>query len=516
VADAYLLENNTDKYLLEDGSGVLLLNFVNPGDVREYDGTDDNTQFSKGDVTSAANGFTLAVLCKRINTGAGLQTILSMNEDPGNEWTWAFGVDSNSDLFYIERAQGNESLGAVGFQQADGWCLCVVTKASGAGVTPRFHFLPLGGSWTHTNGSLTVNASATPSTNARLWIGANQNGGSASNFAGVQVAAAGYVSNNSSDATVENAGLEYHIDNWTDFFTGVEDWAVALNQASTATAIEDLSVGNGDEVAETGTTVIADGGPAGFDFGAVDQTIALGQVTETETGQVVTVLKDVALGQVEETETGQAVTTPKTVLLGQATETETSQAVTTPKLVVLTQVVETEEAQVITVIMGGGQTIILGQVVETETGQALAVEKSVALGQVIETENPQALAQVLKTVALGQATETESGQALTVNKTALLTQATETETAQGLTVQKVVLPGQVTETEAPQGVTTPKAVLLGQVIENETAQAVLMFTQGDGPPLVFLLRLPAYDFVTAYDSDWSAVLNPTYIVTEDI
>lgn len=111
--------------------------------------------------------------------------------------------------------------------------------------------------------------------------------------------------------------------------------------------------------AETAQTVTVDQGSG--------QTIALGQVSETETSQANTLLLTVAVTQALETETGQAVTAPKVVAVAQGTETEGSQHFTNLKAVPVAQVTETEIAQLFAV--AGPQTISLGQVTELETAQ---------------------------------------------------------------------------------------------------------------------------------------------------
>jgi hypothetical protein len=139
------------------------------------------------------------------------------------------------------------------------------------------------------------------------------------------------------------------------------------------------------------------------------------------------------------------------VQVAQVTETETGQALTVEKDVTVAQVTETETAQAITVGAGGDQNVPVGQVTETETAQAVTVEKSVAVAQVVETE---------------------TGQGLTVELDVAVGQTTETETAQAVTPATYVPLGQVTETETPFGMTAEKRVTVAQTVETETAQAI--------------------------------------------
>lgn len=195
--------------------------------------------------------------------------------------------------------------------------------------------------------------------------------------------------------------------------------------------------------------------------------IAVGQVVETETAGVVTPQKRVTLGQVSETETAQAITAKKSITVGQTVETETAQAIATRKSRSLTQAVETETAGAITATRARA----VGQVTETETAQTITPKKSVAVGQVVETE----IAQLITTghgttVNVGQVTETELAQTITPRKTIAIGQVVDTEIAQPITVRKTRSVGQVTETELPQTITAKKSIAVGQIIEAEIAQ----------------------------------------------
>lgn len=173
-------------------------------------------------------------------------------------------------------------------------------------------------------------------------------------------------------------------------------------------------------------------------------TVAIGQVTESDTAQALTVLasKTVAVGQVAETDTAQALTAlaSKTVAVGQVAETDTAQALTVlaSKVAEVGQVTETDTAQALTVVTAGSQTVAIGQVVEADSAQALTVvaSKVGVIGQVTEADTAQALTPVLVTrIGIALVLEIDVAQALTSvgPQTIGIGQVSELDVAQALT-----------------------------------------------------------------------------------
>lgn len=234
------------------------------------------------------------------------------------------------------------------------------------------------------------------------------------------------------------------------------------NPTGVKTATADLAV------SASGMSVLVRGAPTGG-----GQTIAAGQVLETETAQVLGRLKVAAAAQATETETAQALTRVKTRAANQVVETEAAQAVGKAKVKAAAQALETETAQAVT----ARKTIAVGQAVEAETAQ-IATPAGV-VGQAAETEQAQAISR-LKVKAAAQATESETAQAVTVRKTVPVGQAVDTETAQAVGRAKAKTAGQAVETETAQAVTRRKIAAVGQVSEAETAQTI----QSTGPKIV--------------------------------
>lgn len=93
----------------------------------------------------------------------------------------------------------------------------------------------------------------------------------------------------------------------------------------------------------------------------------------------------VVVGQPSETDLSQAITVSKTFTLGQATETDAAQAVTTFNAFPVGQALETELAQAITVV-GGGDTIPVGQVLGTDLAQPIIWKQIRLVGLVLESD----------------------------------------------------------------------------------------------------------------------------------
>jgi hypothetical protein len=216
--------------------------------------------------------------------------------------------------------------------------------------------------------------------------------------------------------------------------------------------------------------------------------ITIGQVTETDTAQPIAKIKQKLIGQVTETDTAQTITRVKARIIGQASETDTAQSITrvfVPKFIAVTQVVETSTAHAIT----RNKRKINGQVTEVDTAQPITVRKTRSVTQVTETNTAQSIAwkhvrlvarvtetdtsqsiTARKTKAIGQVTETDTSQAITRKKTKTVGQVTETDTSQSITVRKAKTVIQVTETDTSQAITRKKTKLIGQVTETSTAQ----------------------------------------------
>jgi hypothetical protein len=171
----------------------------------------------------------------------------------------------------------------------------------------------------------------------------------------------------------------------------------------------------------------------------VNQTITVGQATETDTALTATAAVGavVAAGQASETDSAFAATSLVgiTQAAGQATETDTAMSVT--PLVGSTLTVglaeETDTALVVTpVVVGGPVTINVGLAEETDTalGAAAVVGSVAAVGQAVETDTALTVTPLVgAVVAIGLASETDATLGATVNQTITVGLAEETDTA---------------------------------------------------------------------------------------
>lgn len=148
-------------------------------------------------------------------------------------------------------ANNDFGAGANGPTDKNGWYAIAVTKASGSAAF-RYHIAPLGGSWVHTGSGTT--SDGTGATNILFGKGPIKGAG---NF---DIAAAAMYSAALSDGQIEALGT-----------TSMNGWMAAspvtawqFNQASTATAVTDLTSGGANQTAISGTAVVAD--PVGWSY----------------------------------------------------------------------------------------------------------------------------------------------------------------------------------------------------------------------------------------------------------
>jgi hypothetical protein len=252
--------------------------------------------------------------------------------------------------------------------------------------------------------------------------------------------------------------------------TGIAFTRGSTNFAFVGSAVA-LKALDSTDGASTGPGIVI-GAPTSFvgegAIGATDatggggQTIAVGQVTETDVAQPISwAPKNRFVNLATETDLAQAVTRRKTLAIGQASETDAAQPVVATKRKAL------------------------GQTSETDLAQAVAHEKARALGQATETDLAQAVAVVSSNVvAVGQASETDLAQPVGRLKAKVLGQATETDSAQTVTPIAgtiVIGIGQATETDAAQAVLwAPKIRIIGQAAEADSALAVTPIIVGAG------------------------------------
>lgn len=171
------------------------------------------------------------------------------------------------------------------------------------------------------------------------------------------------------------------------------------------------------------------------------QTIGVGQVTESDIAQSVTLVAatSINVGQPVETNTAQVVTPSQAtnISVGQILESDIAQSVTvtTQTNVAVGQVSESNTAQAAASLQGIG--VAVSQITETNISQAITVVSpvTIAVGQVIETDTTQSIILIQGgTVSVGQASETNTAQSITA------------------ALSNIIAVGQVTETNITQPV----------------------------------------------------------------
>jgi hypothetical protein len=384
VADILQLEENTDRYLLEDGTGGILLEAQyitlgqgverEQGELNVYDINDEGRGTTTGHYNPQNGSLAVETTVRREGGPASLKGTVA-----GAGTLWVPGDVGWGGFSGIPVTPGD-------IIEGDGWGL------AGQAGSRQFHVVLRWGSPGPTYDSQEDGAFVAFSTS--VWARA---------VVGPTVVPPGVDRLWPQFETDGGAAAEIF------YFEGIRAWRAPVRPSKTP------AVGQATET-ETGLTItpVLGGG----------QNIALVFGTETETGQPLVPSKTVTVGQAVETETGLVIVGSKTVSVGQGTETETGMPLGPSKVVILGQGQEVETG----LTFAPGKVVLVGQGVEIETGLAIT-----AAGNLV--------------VALGFATETETGQPLVPSKTVTVGQATETETGRVLTASKVVLVGQGVEIE---------------------------------------------------------------------
>lgn len=229
--------------------------------VREFNGTTDTIRHAIGGFASCAFGTGAAILRPADNTGGHTTTALhngsgSVRND--------FVHRSNANPSMFSNATGFVSGGGSPMTNAPEWYMVVGRKATGT-ATPRFSVYRYStDTWAHGDAGGTLADWGTPGASGTIRTDME-----ATEFLNGRLAVRAAWSNNlpwaasaGGDAALEAAGLHLALQAWVDAApTGL--WV--FDQASTATPCDDLTGNGADQVALTGTTVVADA-PPGFDY----------------------------------------------------------------------------------------------------------------------------------------------------------------------------------------------------------------------------------------------------------
>jgi hypothetical protein len=218
----------------------------------------DSVTLSVGGLASAGtSALTYAAIIKR--TSSADQLIIGF-KDSGGSLQSGLVINAVGDSNQVGlQGGGGGQLVAISFPTTDDWVLVAVTKATGTS-TPRGHkYLYSGATWTHTDSGGTV-ANQASIAGGTVRIGASGAGSYNTAMTGDVAVVGVWVGTALSDLNIET--LELDLQSWANLNpTGL--WR--LDEASTATAIDDLTAGGSNQSALSGTSVVLDT-PPGFDW----------------------------------------------------------------------------------------------------------------------------------------------------------------------------------------------------------------------------------------------------------
>lgn len=164
------------------------------------------------------------------------------------------------------------------------------------------------------------------------------------------------------------------------------------------------------------------------------------------------------------------------VTIGQASETDLSQTLSLKKIKAIDQSSETDLAQAIT----SKKMKAVGQSSEVDSAQAVVRIKRLILGQSVETDLAQAAVQRGST-PVAQASEVDSAQAISIRKLATLGQPAELDSALAVALRKAKQIAIVSEADFAQAIIKQKLAFIAQVSETDLAQAVGHIGGAGGP-----------------------------------
>lgn len=266
---------------------------------------------------------------------------------------------------------------------------------------------------------------------------------------------------NSGNSAFASGGCQGNPPSWTNraSFTTLGD----SGQASCRSRTSYLAA---TDTAVSYTHASSRSGIVGVEVKAAASSSPLPTVTETDTAQALTGVKDAAAATVTETDTAQAVTGAKTATAITAAESDTAQPVTGAKVGTMPASAESDTAQPVT----GQKSAVLGTATETDTAQPLIqAGAGGTLPTVTETDTAQPVT-AAKAGALEPAAETDTGQALTAAKTGGFATTAETDAARPITGAMAGTLGPTVETDTAQALTAAKTGILPITIETDTAQ----------------------------------------------
>lgn len=228
--------------------------------VREFNGTSDYVTLTitgsmRFRFSDATNGATWLAVLKRNST---TPDVVIAPGDSGNLWAAFIQANGSGNGIAIYENPTGTILDGSSVVTADGWVMCGLTKTAGSSNVIA-HKLVLDGasSWSHTTGDLGNALAYTPANTATL-LGADSTDTPQDFFAG-RMAVIGAWNTALSNGTIETLEPQQFGDMdalETAWLATSPQGMWRLDQASTGTAITDLTGNGSDQSALSGTTVI--------------------------------------------------------------------------------------------------------------------------------------------------------------------------------------------------------------------------------------------------------------------
>src|SRR5690606_688842 len=225
--------------------------------VRQFDGVDDDIRHAIGALAGMTHGTFAALVKVQAPTGE-YSTILSLVTS-GNVLRVQWYYDEDVEWHNIFVPDRSTQVPLTGY--ANQWALLVARKASGS-VPVTFSLYRFNqGQWTHASSSNFAN-----------WTSPGANGIVPRSLDGDEyfrglIAVQAVWANSvpfANNAAVEAAGLEESLQAW---FDAEPDALWAFNQESVTDPVNDLTGNGADQIARTGTAVVTNDDPPGFDWG---------------------------------------------------------------------------------------------------------------------------------------------------------------------------------------------------------------------------------------------------------
>ncbi|HEX5997264.1 MAG TPA: hypothetical protein VFY84_19160 [Jiangellales bacterium] len=215
--------------------------------VRQFDGVDDVILCAVGAFPAGTGPLTVLCLWKPTAVEAGC-LIRAIDLDTSGT-TVGINPYSDGNIYFTVG-----SFGSMAYADTDGWLITGFSKAAGSAATTGHRYSFNTDTWTHPSlGNLGGSAVAPDELRIGWWSGVE--------FGNMRLAAIAAYSANLDNATVET--LDQALADWLALDP---DMLLPFTQPSTATPVTDATGNGADQTSITGTSVVTDDDPPGFNL----------------------------------------------------------------------------------------------------------------------------------------------------------------------------------------------------------------------------------------------------------